>query len=435
MLAIAPQRLPVDHQIDHAVARLDTWFQTMRGERGYGGPVTHWRQQSLIYTGPGRDWRYEGIIAGYLELWQHSGQPIWLERAQSAGDDLLAGQMSDGHFAASAFEANPASAGSPHEAACDIGLLLLAQALRANDDPTWEIYAGSAEHNLRGHYIARLWDVTSGSFGEHAQHNSFVANKAATICEALFLLAELRGEAVWAEHYALPTLNTILDHQVREAGPLEGAITQHSLSGSHIQRYFPFFAARCIPALLQGYRYTQAERYLDAAQRTMHFIERWVGDDGAPPLSILGGEQSITEPRLVAPLGDILRAAELLAAYGIAVDLNPMHQRLLAGQDASGGIILASNTANEQNLPDLCHVMHVAGWCDKAFRYLASHASPELPSLPSEPVITACTYHGRSVELYESAEVVEVRYRNQIRYRWRKGQSWAEIAEREFWMR
>jgi hypothetical protein len=91
MLATATQRLPSDPIIDRAVARLDAWLETMRGARGYGGPVTHWRQQSFIYTGPGRDWRYEGIIAGYLELWRVSGASLWLDRAVRAGDDLLGG--------------------------------------------------------------------------------------------------------------------------------------------------------------------------------------------------------------------------------------------------------------------------------------------------------------------------------------------------------
>ncbi len=33
---------------------------------GYGGPVVHWWNHSLAYQGAGLDWRYEGIIDGYL---------------------------------------------------------------------------------------------------------------------------------------------------------------------------------------------------------------------------------------------------------------------------------------------------------------------------------------------------------------------------------
>jgi hypothetical protein len=50
------------------LARLEAWLESMRGPGGYGGPVAHWWRQSLLYTGPGLDWRYEGIILGYLAL-------------------------------------------------------------------------------------------------------------------------------------------------------------------------------------------------------------------------------------------------------------------------------------------------------------------------------------------------------------------------------
>src|SRR5438034_3584893 len=116
--------------LDIAVAKLDAWFETMRGPGGYGGPVAHWWQQSLLYTGAGLDWRYEGMIAGYLRLWERTGDERWLRKARRAGDDLVDGQLASGHYAASAFELNPATAGTPHEAACDVALLLLARALR-----------------------------------------------------------------------------------------------------------------------------------------------------------------------------------------------------------------------------------------------------------------------------------------------------------------
>jgi hypothetical protein len=37
--------------------------------------------------------------------------------------------------------------------------------------------------------------------------------------------------------------------------------------------------------------------------------------------------------------------------------------------------------------------------------------------------------------LRESAELLEITHRDRPRYRWRKGQPWAELAEREFWSR
>ena len=75
------------------VADLDAWLETMRGPDGYGGPVAHWWQNCLSYTGAGLDWRYEGLISGYLTLWARTGEPRWAARARRAGDDLRRGLL------------------------------------------------------------------------------------------------------------------------------------------------------------------------------------------------------------------------------------------------------------------------------------------------------------------------------------------------------
>jgi len=70
-------------------------------------------------------------------------------------NDLVAGQIDGGHYAASGFEINPATAGTPHEAACDAGLLMLALALREAGRDGWERYAACAERFLREFYVAQ----------------------------------------------------------------------------------------------------------------------------------------------------------------------------------------------------------------------------------------------------------------------------------------
>lgn len=153
------------NDIAKAVANLDAWLDTMRGPGGYGGPVVDWWQNCLQYTGPGLDWRYEGIIIGYLTLWQRTGQPQWLEKACRAGDDLVAGQMPDGNYRASSFEQNPyRMCGTPHEAAADVGLLHLAKALRDSGDERWCFYKETAVSNLTQFYLRRMWNPAVQSF-------------------------------------------------------------------------------------------------------------------------------------------------------------------------------------------------------------------------------------------------------------------------------
>jgi len=433
--------LPVIVQtpFDRAVARLDAWLETMRGPDGYGGPVAHWWQQSLVYTGAGLDWRYEGIIAGYLQLWERSGDPCWLAKARRAGDDLVAGQQEHGHYAASAFEINPATAGTPHEAACDVGLLLLAGMLRKARRQGWERYAACAERNLRAFYLGQLWDAKSRLFRDNPLVPSFVPNKAATTCEALFLLAEISREARWVEQYAIPTLNRILEHQVR-GGALDGAIAQNSFGTRVIAKYFPIYIARCVPALLCGYRWTNDEQYADCALRAMRFVARWANVDGSFPTVIYANRRVNRYPCWIAALGDVLRVADELRSYGFDADLDATLQWLLAGQDESGGIQTASGFAGQAGgqpamAPDVRDVLHVVGWCDKAFRYLASRAGPEPPAGTSAPFAVTCTFQGQALRLVETPEVLEVSSRRGVCYRWRKGEPWAVVAAPAFWLR
>jgi hypothetical protein len=453
-------------EIAKAVARLDAWLDTMRcedpvtGLRGYGGPVSHWWRSSLLYAGPGLDWRYEGIIAGYLNLWRRTGDLPWLDKAIRAGDDLVHGQLEDGHFAASAFEANPATGGTPHEASCDIGLLLLAKELRdldikkvtgstrvtKNDDgrgpvADWRRYSEVAERNLRAYYLDKLWDRWAGYLRDHPREASFVPNKAATASQAFFLMAELTDEDSWIERYSLPTLQEILKHQVREGAPLQGAIAQNSFGTRIVEKYFPYYIARCVPALVQGYQFTGDDRFIDAALAAMSFIARHTYPDGSPPQVVYPGGQNNRYPSWVAPLADVLRAADLLKPYGFDIDLSPLESRLLDGQDQSGGFQTATGFAAQTggqppSLPDVRDVLHVVGWCDKVFRYLSEKTgSFQLEELRAGDFEAGCVFQGRQMNLKETMGRLEISADNQNLYLWCKSESWPRVSAPEFWMR
>jgi hypothetical protein len=411
----------------------------MRGSGGYGGPVAHWWQQSFVYTGPGLDWRYEGIITGYLSLWEQTGDEQWLAKACRAGDDLVDGQLGNGHFLGSAFEINPASAGTPHEAACDAALLRLALALRGAGRAGWGRYAACAERNLRTFYIKQLWNEQMRAFSDGPGADSFVPNKAATASESLFLLADLAEDGLWVERYALPTLDRILAHQMR-GGLLDGAIAQNSFGEQVVDKYFPIYIARCVTALLRGYAWNGDERYVEAALRAMRFVARYTAPDGSLPTVMYPNGRVNSYPSWVAPLGDVLRAADELQPYGFDADFSPVVQRLLAGQDSSGGIQTAVGFAAQAGgrhtqTPDARDVLHVAGWCDKAFRYLASHCDAPLPEATSERFERECTFRGHTLRLLETPSMLDINGRHSTQYRWVKGESRPRIASWEFWLR
>lgn len=428
-----------------ALARADAWLETMRvvppgapgrtGRRGYGGPVVHWWRDSLRFCGPGCDWRYEGIILGYLTLYQRSGQRRWLEKARCAGDDLLAAQSAAGNFVNSGFELNPTTEGTPHEAAADIALLALAAALKGNDDPAWSSYLTAAERNLSRFYIARLWDEAAQRFCDGPAHTSFVPNKAATLVEALFSLADLTSDDEWGERYARPTLDAIVHLQIRRSGHLlDGAIAQNSAGDAVIEKYFPYYVARCIPALVAAAGRYAARRYLDSALAAGAFVFRWRDPDGAFPQVVYGPGRLNRYPRWVGGLGDVLRALELLRPYGLEVDVTPSRRWLLDRQLASGSFRPAEGFASQASqrpplgLPDARDLLPVVGWADKAFRYLAGDA--ERLDLPEGGAQTAavelpCHFVGRPAVFREDEAVAEITAGRDVLYRWRKGETWA----------
>nr|MBC7245832.1 hypothetical protein [Chloroflexota bacterium] len=449
-----------------AVVNLDAWLETMRGPDGYGGPVAHWWQNCLQFTGAGLDWRYEGIIIGYLNLYHQTGEESWLAKARQAGDDLVQGQLPNGNFRHSSFELNPYSGGTPHEAACDLALLLLAETLREEGDVTWRTYLATAERNLRSYYISVLWDEERRTFRDHPSIPSFVPNKSATLSEVLTKMAQLSGDSTWAESYAQPVWDAILAHQVC-GGPLDGAIYQYGQNGKPVPKFFPYYIARCVPGLVVGYEWTRDERYLDAAWRAMAFVLRWRYDDGSFPQVIYSGGRVNRYPQWIAAVGDILRAMALLQAYGFDADPQPTRLWLLQGQQPSGAFRTAWGFASQITqrpsgpLPEFRDLLPVCGWNDKAFRYLTEELGSEEAkeqrrkvakgpghrgrkkrktekvtrntehALHTTPYETPCLLRGQRMHYREDKRTIELQRGSDVLYRWLKGAPWAEICASE----
>jgi hypothetical protein len=428
-------RPEVQARINRAVLELDAWFDTMRTPDGYGGPVVHWWRDGLLFTGTGLDWRYEGIIIGYLNLYARTGGEGWLAKACRAGNDLVRGQLPTGNFRNSCFEFNPHTGGTPHEAACDLALLRLARVLREQGDRRWEQYALVAERNLRSYHIKKLWNPELSGFGDSPNNPAFTSNKSATIVEALWELWALWEDEEIIARYALPTLDTMLRHQASASGHrLDGAIDQSSLAGKQAWRFFPFYNARCIPALLKGYAYTRLPRYLEAAQRAMSFILLHRLPDGSFPQVIYGNGRMNRYPQWIAGVGDILRAMELVSEMGIDAPVGDTLAWMLNGLDRSGairtahGFVCQVSQREAPQLPEFRDVLPVCGWADKAFRYLTSRIPDrsELGSAAISETRLDCLCRGQTAEYREDAMAIELWLKGKMIYRHRKGSAWAE---------
>jgi hypothetical protein len=430
-----------DSTIPFAISRLDGWLDSMRGPGGYGGPVAHWWRDSLLFCGAGLDWRYEGIICGYVTLANRTGDARWLAKARRAGDDLVSGQLEDGRYRNSGFERNPGAGGTPHEAAADLALVMLASALRRADQTGWDAYLEAAERNLVEHHIGSLWVGKDRRFSDG--YRAFVPNKAATIIEALCRLAEVTGHREYVERFVRPTANAILDHQVREPGSaVDGAISQAAIKDRKIDQFFPYYIARCIPGLVAAHRALDDSRYLEAACAAAAFVVRSRDPDGGSPQVVYRGGRLNRHPRWIAAAGDIIKAVELLRPLGLDLDVRPTATWLLAGQLPTGAIRIAEGFAvqglqrESTEEPDVRDLLPVVGWNDKAFHALTILLRPEssIPTASGSGVEfrqraswRSFGGHGQSVTYREDADTVEVLGRDAILYRWRKGETWATV--------
>jgi hypothetical protein len=424
-------------EVIRAILGMDAWLDSMRAEHGYTGPVAHRWQDCLIYSGPGFDWRYEGIILGYLRLFETNGDLCWLSKAVRAGDDIASSQLPDGRYSTSSFEANPAPGGTPHEAACDLALLRLAAILKSRGEPGWRRFSSVAEQNLRSYFLSGLWDQQTRTLKNLPHDPSLVPNKAATLAEGLFALAELLPGDDLVTHYIDPLLESILACQVNDPQhPLYGAIDQSFLNGRPGGRYFPFYISRCIPALVAAFQLTARQKYLQAAHSAMGFILRFQQADGSFPQVVYPGGRITRDPQWIAGCGDILRAAHLLQARGFDFPaIERTRHWLLAGRLPSGGLRTARGFARLEgqpgidSLPDFRDLLPVCGWVDKAFHYLAL----ELPQgwLPAQvewqDVELACQYRGQRAVYHETRQRIEVLQGLKILYFWQKGEPWASI--------
>jgi hypothetical protein len=145
-------------------------------------------------------------------------------------------------------------------------------------------------------------------------------------------------------------------------------------------------------------------------------------------------------PQWIAALGDVLRSLCMLSEYGFDFDKDALHNSLLDGRLLSGGFATAWGFSSQINqkppngcLPDFRDNIPVAGWCDKAFAYLASLV-PEGQPLPPpriSDVTLECQIREQPAVWTETATEMKLVQGDRTPYHWRKGQPWADVVSPE----
>lgn len=419
--------------VPELVGALHAWFETTRVDGGYGGPVSHWWRDSLRYAGPGLDWRYEGLIHGYLTLYASTGDDAWLDVATTAGRDLVTGQLATGNYRASAFERNPELAGTPHEACASGALERLARVAR-DAGREWESFATTARRNLQWHLDA-LWRDGPETFSDTVGLDSYVPNKIASMADAVLELVRLTGDDALVDQVIQPAMEAVLDLQV-ESGEYRGAIHQlatGSADAAHGDgKFFPLYVARCVPPLLAVGDETGDDRFVDAAVRAGEFLQRVERDDGSFPQVLYETGHRNVSPRWVAGVGDVLRAYDALNEQGYDFATQATADWLLSGFDGCGAFRTArgfGRVVGRGESDTLRDVLHVVGWNDKAFRWLTTRVD-DVTTVETGTTRTRCTFDGTPGRIVEDADRIEFVPTGRVErtYRWDKDSRWADAT-------
>jgi len=423
--------MPADwtpEELPRVVGLLDSWLDSMRAPQGYAGPVSHWWDSCLVYTGAMLDWRYEGIACGYLNLYRSTLDKTWLAKAIKASRDIVAGQSSDGHFRNSSFERGPRTGGTPHEAAADIALLEVAAILKQGDDPDWQLFFLAAERNIMAQ-IAGLW--SGQGFIDQPNNTVLVANKNATMAEALLLYQSL-GQRDMSE-YITAAAQVVLSAQVK-TGPRAGATIHHGTFGYQLS--FGIYTARCVGALCRLMEVDPRPQYRDFISGAVAYLTSLICVGGSWLGHYTNGRR-VASPIWIAPCGDLLRAL-LQARFWVDVPEDAIQKlagSLIRSQTSSGGIPTAYGLATRgalrpyRGLPDFRDLLPVVGWCDKAFRAL-SMMSPSLETCLPARVELYCVWRNLPCCYIEDDKTIILRDEHeQTLYEWHKGASYPAIIK------
>lgn len=407
--------------IGQRIANLDAWLETMRQAGGYAGPQYHWWQSTHLYAGRDLGWSYEGILIGYSRLCEKTDEARWRDRTRAAARDLLDGQLACGSFAPSAFEMNPATFGTPHEAAAVGGLLRALPHLDGADEAI-----ESARKNVTLQ-IEKLWDHQSNGFNDIPGMPGRVPNKLATLASAFMTFAEVTGESQWLR-YAHCCLHEVVSFQSK-AGSLEGAIHQMgSVDGAGDGRFFPLYIARCLPALARGAVVFREAGFGQAVDLAIGFLDRVMNPDGNWPQLIYSSGHRAEWPHWIAGTADILLGYQTAGVPIPKVALD----RLLEAQAANGAFPTAYGFARQIDqgdpgaVPSVPDAMPSVGWNDKVLRLLAEllpagEAIPEPEVLPAE---TRVQFMDQSHTMVEDETTIRIQDVSRPAIGWQKHTPW-----------
>ena len=203
---------------------------------------------------------------------------------------------------------------------------------------------------------------------------------------------------------------SILNHQDMHAHP--GGIYQSDIHTLII----PYYTARCIPVLIELFKLTKDERYVDSARAAVSYIQKHRLENGFFSFGdCLDEKKNRRAPIFLAGAGDVGRAFDVMADYQ-SISSKSVVRALLSVQRENGAF-----PAKWERVPGVGRTIH--SWKDQSLRFLSEHL--EKGEQLSEDDFSFPTTNETCAEGTFTETKEEIRVEGMETYSWNKTESFS----------
>jgi hypothetical protein len=413
---------------ENSLYSLESWFETVRDREGYRGPAIGLRRSQLACCVPGYDWRYEGLLAGWIERHKASGDAFYLTRLKQDIAQIIGAQLGNGTFKNSHFTDGPFEGGMPHEPAMLNAAVKAAVYLEQNS-----LYNSSALKLCVGRYIdsyliAYLWNKLLKTFNNWP-FSEFEVYSPYCVASVIELLSNYGKWQNCLEVY-LPYISfageSIIKTQCTE-GSSSGAFPTLS---SGTKGYSPFYTARCLCSLKILEELCDDRDYKKSFDMAESYIRDSALKQGGFCRLTFQDRKPMTTPLLLGAVSGILDAFKRASCLKTS-DLD-QHMPLLMKEQSASGAFHTAVGFGKVSLPkegarrDFRDFFPVCGWNDKIFYLLSAlggGAKPERNDFINDAHLAIV--NGSVGNIKETPWEIKVLDKKNIEvYHWTKKENW-----------
>lgn len=375
--------------MDKALSKQIKWLQTWKTSEGaYNGFVVHRHDLKRMFKIHDTPWSQGPIIVGYINLYEHTRDPQWLNEAIAAADLQCKRISVTGEYIYAGYEDDRFSS-LVHNSLANCALLDLSKTL-INDGRDAAKYINVVKKNIDEYLIKELWDEEFGAFRfsridyYSPDKTRYVVNMNSLAVESLIKLSNLINEEKYQE-YAIKIGEWMLTEQI-----ISDDIENGGISYSHVQPrvLISIYTALAMRGLDDLYLLTNDPRYLEMMKAASTHLMSLVDSETNLFCHKIEDGKLFKYPEFISGAGIILKALnDTEKLTGENYDYCPILDAVLENQLPNGGfknfVGYNSTDNNRINGDEKVEVWEdtvpTIGWNAHIFEFLSRKFQGQIP--------------------------------------------------------